>query len=195
MRSPLLLLPLLGCSYSLDGQIAQTRAEIVRLERSIPPESPLWVHDGPDNFDQFIEDDTPRVPDFIYHHLLRKLKGMSVSEVEALSSGRFDWDACLKDPATFRGRIFRTHGVIGRLESLPVAEATCPVKTVHEGILFDARRRPVRVHIVEKPDVVILREDTVETVAVFVKLIEYTSVAGQRVTAPFFVGKVLRRYL
>src|SRR5258706_16041028 len=32
VRAPLLLLPLLGsCSYSLDGELAQTRAEIVRL--------------------------------------------------------------------------------------------------------------------------------------------------------------------
>ena len=196
MRGPLVLLLLLAsCTYSLDGEISHTQAEIVRLQRSIPSESPLWIVDGPDRFDQFVEDDTPRVPDFIYFHLLRKLQKMSSAEIDGMCAGSFDWDACAKDPATFRGKLYRTHGLIGRLESIPIAEAGSPVKSVHEGILFDGRRRPIRVHIVDKPDVVVLREDTVETVAVFVKLIEYTSVSGRRVTAPFFVGKVLRRFL
>jgi hypothetical protein len=35
----------------------------------------------------------------------------------------------------------------------------------------------------------------VETRAIFVKWIEYKSRSGKLVTAPFFIGKTLRRYL
>jgi len=197
VRLPLVvLLPLLGsCSYSLEGELAGVRAEIVELQRKIPPESALWVHDGPDNFDQFIEDNTPRVPDFIYLHLLRKLNSMGDAEVEALAKESLDWDACAKDPASYRGRIFRAHGVIGELHTEPVEDAKHPVRTVHAGLLFEKGSRPILFHVVRKPDVLVLREDTVETAAVFVKMIEYTTVSGRQVTAPFVVGKILRRYL
>jgi hypothetical protein len=190
------LFPLLGaCSYSLEGELAQVRAEIVELQRKIPPDAPLWVHDGPDNFDQFITDDTPHVPDFIYLHLLRKLNAMSDSAVERLARGTLDWDALARDPAAFRGQVFRAHGVIGELHGEPVEDPKHPVRTVHAGLLFEGGRRPVLFHVVRKPDVLTLREDTVETAAVFVKMIEYTSASGRRVTAPFVVGKLLRRYL
>lgn len=192
----LLLIPsAASCSYSLEGEIAATRTEIVELQRRIPPEAPLWVHDGPDNFNQFVEDDTPQVPDFIYLHLLKKLHAMSAAEVEAMAQGTFDWDAFAKDPATYRGRLFRAHGLIGELHTETVGDPKGPVRTVHAGIFFDKGRRPVLFHVVQKPDVLVLREDTVETAAVFVKMIEYTSRSGKRVIAPFFVGKVLRRYL
>lgn len=197
VRLPLLiLLPLLGsCSYSLEGEIANVRAEIVDIRRKIPPEAALWVHEGPDNFDRFIEDDTPQVPDFIYLHLLRKLDAMGDAEVESLAQGPLDWDACAKDPAAFRGRVYRAHGVIGELHAEPVREAKHPVRTVHAGLLFEKGRRPVLFHVVRKPDVLVLREDTVETAAVFVKMIEYTTASGRRISAPFVVGRTLRRYL
>ncbi|HXX95266.1 MAG TPA: hypothetical protein VEN81_16710 [Planctomycetota bacterium] len=197
MRAPAYaLLPLLGaCSYSLEGDLAQIRTEIVELQKKIPPEAPLWVHDGPDSFDPFIEDDTPHVPDFIYLHLLRKLNALSDAEVEAMARGPLDWDACARDPGAFRGQVFRAHGVIGELHGEVVEDARHPVRTVHAGLLFENGRRPVLFHVVRKPDVLTLREDTVETAAVFVKMIEYTSVSGRRLLAPFVVGKVLRRYL
>jgi hypothetical protein len=66
---------------------------------------------------------------------------------------------------------------------------------VHAGLFFDRGQRPVIFHVVDKPDVLVLREDTVETTAVFVKMIEYTSASGRRLRAPFLVGKVLRRTL
>ena len=47
-----LALVLGGCSYSLEGDIDGLRAEIVDIERKIPPEAPLWIFDGPDRFDQ-----------------------------------------------------------------------------------------------------------------------------------------------
>lgn len=196
MRALLLIPPLLAaCSYSLEGEIAATRAEITQLQRRIPPETALWVHEGPDNFNQFIEDDTPSVPDFIYLHLLRKLNAMSAPEVDAAAVGTYDGDRFAADPAAFRGRIYRVHGLVGDLHPETVADPKHPVRTVHAGLLFDPARRPVLFHVVEKPDVLVLREDTVETAAVFVKMIEYTSRGGRRVLAPLFVGKVLRRTL
>ena len=50
------------------------------LQRKIPPESPLWIFEGPDRFDSFLADYDPGVPEFLYHHLLKKLNGMSDEE-------------------------------------------------------------------------------------------------------------------
>src|SRR5438067_12994765 len=76
-----------GCSYSLQSDLADARAEIVDLQRKIPPESPLWIFEGPDRFDSFLADYDPGVPEFLYHHLLKKLNGMSDEEIDALSKG------------------------------------------------------------------------------------------------------------
>jgi hypothetical protein len=50
-------------------------------------------------------------------------------------------------------------------------------------------------HVTRKPEVLTLRQDEVETHAVFVKWIDYKTKSGRTVTAPFFVGRTLRRYL
>ena len=181
---PAFLVPLLGgCSASLESEISGTRAEIVELEKRIPPGSPLWIFDGPDRFDQFLEDPDAGVPEHIHRHLLRKLHDM---EVEGLSKGDFDFDACLTDPGAFRGTFWRVQGVIGEFHAEPLS---------HAGVLFDSKMRPVLFHVVRKPDVLTLRKDSVETQAIFVKWIAYTSKSGRRVTAPFFVGKALSRTL
>jgi len=184
-----------GCSYSLDSDLEQARAEIVDLQRKIPPESPLWISEGPDRFDAFVADYDPGVPEFLYHHLLRKLDGMSSAEIEAQSKGEFDLDECSRDPALFRGKIWHVQGLIGDFRAEPVSDPKHPVRSAHAGVFFDARTRPILFHVTRKPDVLTLRQDTVETRAVFVKWIEYTSRSGKIVTAPFFVGKTLRRTL
>src|SRR5687768_10714818 len=115
------MLPLGACSYSLQGEIENARAEIVDIERKIPPEAPLWIFEGPDRFEAFLDDFTPGIPEYIYHHLLKKLHAMGVDEVEGQTAGEFDPEECLKDPAAFRGRIWRVHGLIGELhaEAIP----------------------------------------------------------------------------
>ncbi len=197
MRAWALLLCLLtgACSYSLEGEIADVRTEIHHLERRIPPEAPLWISEGPDRFDPFIEDYSDRIPDFIYHHILRKLHAMTSDEVDAQSQGDFDLEACAKEPGAYRGRFWRVNGRVGDLHPERVDDPKLPIRAVHAGIFFDDRMRPVYFHVVQKPDVLKLREDNVETKALFVKMVEYTTKSGRRVTAPFFIGKVLRRYL
>jgi hypothetical protein len=186
---------LAACSYSLHGETESLRMEIVALEKRVPPESPLWISEGPDRFDQFIEDYSDHIPEHIYLHLVRKLSAMGVQEADSLSRGDFDFEACSKDPASFRGKFWRIHGLIGDLHPEAVKDAQSPVRTVHAGALFDDQMRPVFFHVVQKPDVLTLREDAVETRALFVKMVEYTTRTGRRVVAPFFMGKVLRRYL
>jgi hypothetical protein len=189
----LLALALASCSYSLEDDAAGLRTQIVDLERTVPPESPLWISEGPNRFDPFVEDRTPYVPDFIYHHLLRRLHGMGNREPDL--EGDFDRAACEKDPAKFRGRFWRIGGVIADLHPEPVAETQHPVRIAHAGVLFDGSMQPVLFHVVDKPDVLTLREDTVETKAVFVKIVEYTARNGRKVAAPLFIGKTLRRTL
>lgn len=186
---------LTGCGYSLNRDIEGARAEIVHLERQIPPESPLWIFEGPDRFDPFVPDYDPGVPEFLYHHLLRRLDAMSDPEIDAMSKGEFDLDECSRDPHLFRGKIWRVHGLIGELHAEPVTDPKGPVKLAHAGVFFDSSARPFLFHVTRKPEVLTLREDMVETRAIFVKWIEYTSKSGKLVTAPFFIGKSLRRYL
>ncbi len=189
-------LALLGaCSYSLDDEALEARAEISRLEKEIPPESPIWISEGPHRFDLVIEDYSERVPDYIYYHVLRKLDAMKTAEVEALSRGDFDWTACESDPSKFRGRFWCVRGVIGEIHPEFPSERDASVRRVHAGVFFDDRTRPILFHVVQKPDVLTLREDLVETKALFVKMIEYTTRSGRRVVAPFFIGKVLRRFI
>jgi hypothetical protein len=192
---PAVLLLLGGCSYSLDDDLLEVRAEISRLEKTVPPESPIWISEGPDRFDLVIEDFTGRVPDYIYDHVLKKLNAMKPEEVDALSRGDFDRARGAADPARYRGKFWCIRGVIGDLRAEDSADPRSPVRRVYSGILFDGRTRPVLFHVIQKPDVLTLREDTVETRAIFVKMIEYTTRSGRRVTAPFFIGKTLRRFL
>ena len=184
-----------GCSYSLDRDIVNARAEIVDLQRKIPPESPLWIFEGPDRFDAFLTDYDLGVPDFLYHHLLRRLNGMSDAEIDGMVKGDFDLAECSRDPHLFRGKIWRIHGMIGELHTEPIADAKNPVKLAHAGVFFDSSTRPFLFHVTQKPEVLTLREDMVETRAIFVKWIEYKTRSGKMVTAPFFIGKSLRRYL
>lgn len=184
-----------GCSYSLQSEIVDARAEIKDLQGKIPPESPLWIFEGPDRFDAFVPDYDPGVPEFLYHHLLKKLNAMSDAEIDAQAKGDFDLDECSRDPGLFRGKIWRVHGVIGELHSESLADPKHPVKLAHAGVFFDSSTRPFLFHVTAKPEVLTLRQDVVETRAIFIKWIEYTSRSGKIVTAPFFIGKTLRRYL
>ncbi len=199
MRSlgPLGLVALLSasCSRSLESEALNLRAEIAALQKSVPPESPLWISEGPDRFDRFMEDYSPRIPEHIYLHVVRKLNAMKTPEAEDLSQGDFDFAACEKDPDRFRGRTWRIHGLIGEFHPEDLRGKDFPVRVVHAGVLFDDERRPILFHVVQKPEVLTIREDHVETKAIFFKMIEYTSRSGRRVVAPFFVGKVLRRFV
>jgi hypothetical protein len=191
----LLALPLGSCSYSLNTDIEGARTDIRTLEGKIPPESPLWIFEGPDRFDSFVVDYDPGVPDFLYHHLLKRLDGMSDAEIDAQSKGDFDLDECSRDPAQFRGKIWRVHGVIGELHAEKIEDPKHPVKHAHAGVFFDSSTRPFLFHVTSKPEVLTLRQDVVETRALFIKWIEYKSKSGRLVTAPLFIGKTLRRYL
>ena len=184
-----------SCTYGLDAEMASLRAQIVETERRIPPEAPLWIFEGPDRFDQFLDDSSARVPEFLYLHLARKLHAMPVREPDGLSQGDFDRAACQENPARFRGRFWRIHGLVAELHAERVRDPKLPVEYVHAGVVFDPDQQPVLFHVVQKPDVLTLREDTVEATAVFVKWVEYIARSGRIVRAPLFVGKLLRRTL
>lgn len=194
-----LLLPAaLGTSCaaaSFDSELLDLRAEIRHLKESIPPEAPLWIHEGPDRFERFIEDYTPGIPDFIYHHVLRKLNDLSDSSVARQSLGDFDLDACREHPERFRGRFWRVHGIIGEIHPERLDAKEAGISRAFAGVFFDAKMRPFLFHVTEQPELLTLRDDFVETRALFVKLIEYVTKSGRRVVAPFFIGKTLRRYL
>jgi len=184
-----------GCTRSVQQDTEDLRADIVELQNRIPPEAPLWISEGPDRFDALVTDDDAALPDFLYHHLIRKFRALSDEDIEGLSQGRFNHEECARDPALFRGKIWRIHGVIGELHAEEVHDPKAPGRLAHAGVFFDDALRPYLFHVAEKPEILTLRKDSVETQALFVKWIEYKSRSGRTVTAPFFVGKTLRRYL
>ena len=184
-----------ACSHTLESDIAGTRAEIVELQKNIPPEAPLWIFEGPDRFDQVVTDGDPGIPDYLYHHLLKKLDGFSDEEIDGQSKGDFNFDEAAKDPGLFRGKIWRVHGIIGELHTERIDNPKIAVSMAHAGVFFIGSLKPVLFHVTRKPEILTLREDAVETRAVFVKWIDYKSKSGRTITAPFFVGKTLRRYV
>ncbi len=184
-----------GCAHSLDADLVNTRAEIVELQKKIPPEAPLWIFEGPDRFDSAVTDRDPGIPDFLWHHLLKKIDAMPDADIDAQAKGDFDYEGCRQDPALYRGHIWRVHGVIGEIHTEPVSNPRVPVAVAHAGVFFDPALRPVIFHVTRKPEILTLRQDEVETRAVFVKWIEYKTKSGRTVSAPFFVGRTLRRYL
>lgn len=195
MLRALLLLPLGACSYSLQDDIEGLRAEVVEIEKKIPPDAPLWIAEGPDAFPQYLEDGNPRVPEFLYLHLVRKLHEMDPRGPETQSRGAFDLDDARREPSKYRGRFWRIGGLIGELHAEEISDPKIPFKLVHAGVFFDGALRPVLFHVVQKPDVLVLREDTVETTALFLKHVEYTARSGRKVHAPLFIGRSLRRTL
>jgi hypothetical protein len=187
----LALLLLAGCGTSLHDDLSGVRAEIRELQARIPPEAPLWIFEGPDRFDRFTEDGADSVPGHVRDHVLWRL----TSGPEPVAEGSFDWDAARRDPAAFRGKAWRFGGVIGDLRPEPVGDARHRVPAAHAGACFDERLRLHLFHVAEKPEVLTLREDSVVLTALFVQWVEIETRSGRRVSAPYFLGRHVRRTL
>ena len=178
----------------MQGQLAEIRAEIEMLERSIPSEAPLWPSQGENAFNLFVEDYNARIPDFIYNHVIAKLTAMSDAEVEALAKPSLTLEAVTADPAAHRGQILRVTGHIASLTSQKYEVATGePRKEVFQGALY-VGDKPILFHLASKPDVLYLGSDTVDFAGVFVKILTYPSRSGKTVSAPFFLVKSLRKF-
>ena len=191
------LLMLSACGKpGLRGQIDELRAEIQMLEReSVSPEAPLWPDQGENAFNRYIEDFTPRIPDFIYNHVASKLIAMTDAELNAAAQPKSDLAAILTKPGESRGKLWRVSGRIGHLapERAAVDTSTRAVREVYVGTLFTGDQ-PVHFHVLKKPDVVYLGSDEVDFVGVFVKVLGYPKPGEETVSAPFFMARSLRKY-
>jgi hypothetical protein len=189
------LLALVSCAQSgLRGQIADLRAEIQALERdSVTPDSPLWPDQGENAFNKYIEDYTPRIPDFIYNHVFGKLSTMKESELAAAAQPKTVIEDLIDNPTPARGKLWRVTGRIGHLAPQRAVETSTKSKEVFVGTLF-VGEQPVHFHVVNKPDVVYLGSDEVEMIGVFVKVLGYPKSGDLNVNAPFFMAKSLRKY-
>ena len=192
----LALLGLASCGRpGLRGHIEELRAEIQALEReSVSSDAPLWPDQGENAFNPYIEDYTPRIPDFIYNHVTSKLRTMKDPEVDGLAQPKTDFAELIANPPAARGKLYRVSGRIGHLapERHAVDTAT-KAREVFVGTLFNGEQ-PVHFHVVHKPDVVYLGSDEVEFVGVFVKVLGYPKPGEPTVSAPFFIAKTLRKY-
>lgn len=189
------VLALVSCGQpGLRGQIAQLRAEIQELERDVAPEAPLWPDQGENAFNRYIEDYTPRIPDFIYNHLAVKLTAMSEADIDGSVQPKTDVEALIADPVPSRGKLWRVTGRIGNLQAQQQSvEASTKKREVFVGTLFIGEQ-PIHFHVLQKPDVVYLGSDEVEFIGVFVKVLGYPKPGEPTLAAPFFVAKSLRKY-
>ncbi len=181
-----------SCAADLHSELAGLRAEIDQLERTVPPEAPLWISEGENAFPPFLDDHTARVPDFIYNHVLGKVAKMSTEEIDALTKGDFNLDECLKDPGAFRGRFYRVRGTIGILRAQP-CDSDSGLREVHAGLVWNDQR-PSAFHAAVKPEVLYLHSDLVEFTGIFLKILRFTTKEGTVVDAPFFLAKSVRKY-
>ncbi len=184
---------LAGCGRNLNDDLADLRAEITQLEKELPPESPLWIADGPYAFDKYLDDFTPGVPDYIYNHLAKKLGQMKNEEIASQSQGLLSPDALFKDPAPLRGKFWTIRGTIANLEPQPVADRALGRREVYSGVLF-MEGRPVLFHVLDKPDVAFIGQDVMEAHAIFLKIVSYTARNGRKVDAPFLLARRLGKY-
>ena len=189
------LLALASCGQpGLKGQIAGLRAEIQALEReSVTPDSPLWPDQGENAFNRYIEDYTPRIPDFIYNHVLAKLSTMKDADLDALVQPKTALEDLTDNPTPARGKLWRVSGRIGHLAPQRAIETSTKSREVFAGTLF-VGDKPVHFHVVNKPDVVYLGSDQVELIGVFIKVLGYPKTGEPTVTAPFFMARSLRKY-
>lgn len=189
------VLALVSCGQSgFRGQLAELRAEIQTLEKTVSPEAPLWPDQGENAFNRYIEDYTPRIPDFIYNHVVTKLSTMKESDLQAITQPKTDLEELIANPTPARGKVCRVSGRIGYLTAQKQAvETSTKSREVFAGTLF-VGEQPVHFHVVDKPDVVYLGSDEVELTGVFVKVLGYPKPGEPTVAAPFFMAKTLRKY-
>lgn len=192
----LALLALVSCGKpGLRGHIEQLRAEISTLEReSVAADAPLWPDQGDGAFNRYIEDYTPRIPDFIYKHVNLKLSAMTEAEFDAAVQPATDLKALIADPTPARGKLWRISGRIGHLAAeRSTFTGTSRKQEVFAGTLF-VDDQPVHFHVILKPDVVYLGSDEVDFIGVFVKVLGYPKPGEPTLAAPFFMAKSLRKY-
>lgn len=188
------LLASCGRPSGLRGPLAELRAEIQDLERTTAASDKLWPDEGDGAFNKYVEDNTPRIPDFIYDHVVGKLKTMSEAQVDALAVPAVDLKDVFADPPAWRGKLIRITGRIGHLAPERQAmEASSKPREVFAGTLFNGDQ-PVHFHVVNKPDVVYLGSDEVDFIGVFIKVLGYPKPGEETVSAPFFIAKTLRKY-
>lgn len=196
MKRFLPLLLLAGCANSLEDDLAAIRAERIELERKlhVADNAPLWVTEGDEAFDRHLKDDDAQIPAFVYDHLLRKLHKMSADEIRSSTTEGYNYDQCLAAPAAMRGKFWRTTGRISRIWVEKTPGPGLPVDQVYAGVFY-SDDGPIFFHVLEKPDMLELRQDTVELDGLFLKVCRYPLTEGRTIAAPFFMGKSLRKLL
>ncbi|GEM_PF-5650442 len=193
----LLSLLLLSACRTVDDDLADLRAERIRLEERLHTleSAPIWVSEGEQAFDRHIRDDDSNIPSFIYDHLFRKLRDRSADSIRAETCEGFDLRRSVASPGEFRGRFWRVTGTITKIWPETIDDPAAPVRRVFAGVIHPGGGSPVYFHLLEKPDILELRSDTVEMDGLFVKVLRFDAPGGRRIEAPFFVAKTLRRML
>src|SRR6185436_3750405 len=117
---------------------------------------PLWITEGENAFSTQLEDYSPRVPDFVYNHIIEKLSKMPESEFEKMAESDFDVQKFYDTPSEERGKVWHVHGMIASVDAEPFLDRDLPdVKWVYSGTVFIGDK-PLLFHCLQKPDVMYL---------------------------------------
>lgn len=180
------LLLIASCKDIKDIRLEQLEKELELYNRE---ELPIYHQ----KFDEFIDDHTPIEIDFIYNYIAKKLSVADQNEIGKITNKDFKYDDLMNLSSKHRGKFFKVMGTIADMEVIKLPDGS-QVPEIHAGVFFTSDRKPILFHLIEKPDLLYLREDTILINGLFIKLITHETKRGDKITIPFFMAKNLQKY-
>lgn len=194
MKSRILLavtLMVSGCSSSgtMSDELDQLRAQIG--SEAPATEQPLYRPE----FNRFIDDYTPITQDFIYDYIAGRLRVATEDQITDRVEGAFEYAKGLNAPAAYRGKVWKIHGTIEDIEMAHLeGDPRSSGAPLYMGYLLTRDHQPMAFHLTQKPEPLVVGQDSVEVEGVFVKLVRMETRSGQDIVVPFFMAKQLRKF-
>ena len=191
-RALLLFLLLGGCRPSPRTDLARIHGEMEQLQVSLKEAKATPSVTDENVFGKFLVDGTTAIPDFAYVHVMKKLQGLKAEAIAAQAEGDLPYKDCMEDPTAFRGKYYRVIGTIVSLRYEKVGDPELP--GVFSGACLVAPGRTVLFHLLEKPDVLHLEEDTIVLHGMFVKTVT-RGPPDRSISGPLFFARSAKRIL
>lgn len=181
-----------GCRpFGFDQEIRLRRQEIRSLQKRIElrKDTPIFIPE----FNALLDNESASIPDVVYLHVVRHLDKMSDPEVTRRVDLKVRYPDLTDKPGKVRGRFVRVTGRVANVWPETI-KMDGRARRVFAGVLFFKGLYPVLFHVLEKPEVLYLKEDLVGLDGIFLKVIRYELLDGGRMRAPFVVGRRLLKY-
>ena len=132
----------------------------------------------------FIIDDSNFIPDFIYDKFVSDARN-----IDSLKADEFSYAKIMNYPEKNTGKVFKVTGLVIKL--WPVKVGT---NSMYSTLIFTKDNEPILVHVIKKPEVIYLKEDTVELNGLFVKNVEFQTSSGS-IKLPFFMARSIGKFI